>query len=69
MIAIMPEDPTARFALVKIHQALGDRHEVLAGLQRSLALSEAQGNQYNIIVGGTSTGHCAVQVTGVLVWC
>ncbi|GAB4821132.1 hypothetical protein N2152v2_008178 [Parachlorella kessleri] len=62
MIAITPEDPTAQYALVKIHQALGERHEELAGLQRSLALSEAQGNQYNIIVGGTSTGHCAVQV-------
>ena len=65
MLTIAPEDPTSHYAVVKVHQMLGELPEALAGLQRCLALSEAQGNQYNIAICSSTVGFCAVQVT----WC
>ncbi|GAB4821133.1 hypothetical protein N2152v2_008179 [Parachlorella kessleri] len=62
MVAIAPEDPTAHYALVKVHQMLGEQPKALTGLQRCLALSEAQGNQYTIAISAATVGFCAVQV-------
>ena len=66
MLAIAPEDPTSHYAVVKVHQTVGELPEALAGLQRCMALSEAQGNQYNIAICASTVGFCAVQVTWVL---